>query len=871
MSTVAAAQHETVEDFENSVGRWLAEIKAYDRVFRDWEADVKRVNRRYRNEGETSTSGERGKSKRFSILWSTVQTMQPAIYSKRPSPDISRAKKDKDQIGRVSAMILERCVRDQVERDGQFHEALLGVRDDYLLGARGQAWVRYIPTFDPEETVDRVALQEVEQNSFVDPSDLSREIDSASVQRDDEGPFVEDRYRAVVQEIVEVEHLTYDQFGHTPAPKWSKVRAVWKKELLTRDQLVERFGKVGREVSLNHRVPGTGDDQIDDKFGDAFKRALVYEIWDKPSRKVIWVSPGYTEDVLDEIDDPLHLEGFFPCPKPLYGTMTTDSLIPVPDYEEWRTQAEEIDRLTMRIHLLTKALKVAGAYNGTFPELEKIIKSQDNILVPVEDWAGFSDQGGTEGAISWFPVEEVAKTLRLLMEVRDQMKQDMFEVSGVSDIIRGQSTAGTPASATEQRIKGQYAGLRLEDRQQRMAVFASEVIQIIAEIIAEHFDEATIREISGWENTEEARSLQEAWEQQVQAGPPLPAGQGGVEQGAPPQAPPPTHPDQVFMAAVQMMRNDKLRGYNIDISTDTLVLEDRQIEKQARIEFIQASTQFLREAVPATEQYPEMFPVLAEMMMFGVRGFKTGRHLEQVFETMNEQTAERLKNPQPKPEQEKLQQEAQQAQAELQLKSQEIKGRQEAEMARLQQDMQIEAARIEIDRARLELDREKLRIEAARSEPQDTSAADQHARDVETVRLDQEIKAQEADISIRERELGLREAELGLKAKEFGLSVAGHNKQLMEEAQEPEDEDNPRSEPTAVPVLADQITSGLDKTMGAVIERMAEMQKQAIQRQDDLIRELAAAQREQTETIVAALSAPKRVVRDETGRVAGVE
>jgi hypothetical protein len=53
--------------------------------------------------------------------------------------------------------------------------------------------------------------------------------------------------------------------------------------------------------------------------------------------------------IIDARDDPLGLEGFFPCPKPLYATTTSDTLVPVPDFVLYQDQAMELDILSDRI------------------------------------------------------------------------------------------------------------------------------------------------------------------------------------------------------------------------------------------------------------------------------------------------------------------------------------------------------------------------------------------------------------------------------------------------------------------------------------------------------------------------------------------
>jgi len=50
---------------------------------------------------------------------------------------------------------------------------------------------------------------------------------------------------------------------------------------------------------------------------------------------VIWIAKNFPKE-LDRKDDPLGLTEFFPCPMPLFATVTTGSLIPVPDYCEYQ-------------------------------------------------------------------------------------------------------------------------------------------------------------------------------------------------------------------------------------------------------------------------------------------------------------------------------------------------------------------------------------------------------------------------------------------------------------------------------------------------------------------------------------------------------
>src|SRR5690606_24177455 len=106
---------------------------------------------------------------------------------------------------------------------------------------------------------------------------------------------------------------------------------VARRVYMTRDEGIERFGEAFRDVSLTQEPIGIDDKMRESGNLDEMKKAAVWEIWDKPSSRAIWVAEGYPNE-LDSKDDPYGLEGFFPCPKPLFATQTTDQITPVPDF-----------------------------------------------------------------------------------------------------------------------------------------------------------------------------------------------------------------------------------------------------------------------------------------------------------------------------------------------------------------------------------------------------------------------------------------------------------------------------------------------------------------------------------------------------------
>ena len=141
---------------------------------------------------------------------------------------------------------------------------------------------------------------------------------------------------------------------------------------------------------------------------------------------------------------------------------------------------------------------------------------------------------------------------------------------------------------------------------------------------------------------------------------------------------------------------------------------DEQQTKQERLEFLGATANFLREAVPAGQQVPEMIPAIMGMIQFGIAGFKQARQLEGVFDTalqkMVAKAAQNEANPKPDP---KMQQEQVKAQAAQQQQAMEQQHTAQVEQIRAQANAQLEQVRMF---AQMQLQRQEQQHEAMMSQ-----------------------------------------------------------------------------------------------------------------------------------------------------------
>jgi len=621
---------------------YLNTIMAYEKEARVWEDRVKKIVKRYRDERSVGTKD----ASRFNIFWSNVNILKPAAYDRPPNPNISRRFDEKDPVGKLAAEALERSV-DYFVKEQIFDDVMKQVVLDRLLGGRASAWVRYVPHFRDAQIVG------------------NEEVMGEGVQITDDVDIEEAPQEVYYEEVV-VDYVHWQDYGHKIARTWEECDVTWRKAYLTRKELVERFGETGNAVPLDYTPKGKNDDKIPD---DA-KRATVYEIWDKGNEVVAWLHKDMP-NLLDYREDPLSLKGFYCSPKPLFATLANDSLIPVPDYTQYQDQARELDNLTARIDALQKAIKVAGVYDASAPMLERILsEGVDNTLIAVDSWAAFASKGGLTGAIAFLPMQEIAATLLILYQTRDKVKQDLYEITGISDILRGQGVANE--TATAQQIKGQYAQLRLADLQKDVARFARDLVDLYAQIIANQFSIDTIKKISGM------KLMTNMEKQQVQM-----AMQMGQQI--------PLEVQELMMQpswddVEALLRDEPSRCFKISIETDSTIKADQDAEKQARTEFTAAVASFLQQAVAAP---PELLPLLGKILMFNIRAFKVAGELEDDFEQAIEGLQKKAANP-PPPEGQKPDSSPQVAQIRAQSDMQIAQLDAQAKQAKAQIDAQAE-------------------------------------------------------------------------------------------------------------------------------------------------------------------------------------
>ena len=677
---------------ESDYTKWSNKISAYERTYKKWEGRAEKIVKRYRDDQRYQANP----NSRFNILWSNVQTITPAIFARLPRPDVSRRFRDNDPIGRVASMMLERALDFELENNSDYKSALSNSVADRLLGGRGTAWIRYEPHIvskaigQPEDGLE--VTDDVEAGQVYDPS--GEEQGAPMMKPEGEAQQEEQMEEYIESEESPIDYVHWKDFGHSISRTWEEVTCVWRRVYMNRDALVERFGKEeGYKIPLDTKPedmsksykPTTGEYQ-----------ACIYEIWDKEQKKVLWVSKSLGK-VIDTKDDPLKLKGFFPCPKPLYSTITTESLEPIPDYTMYQDQARELDTLCDRIDGLINALKVRGLYDTAIPELQRLFSEGDNnTMIPVQNWQAFAEKNGLSGAIDLVDLRPFAEALTLCYQAMEQVKGQIYEIMGIADIQRGQTDPSETLGA--QIIKSNNASGRLKTMQHAVVDFATTLLQMKAQIICEFYTDETIYKISG------ASQLSPQDQQHVPA-------------------------------ALELLRAECNSNFRIEVTSDSMIYQDEQQEKQDRVEFLTAVSSFIQTAAPMATTAPQLTPMLMEMLKFGVTAFKAGKQLEGIIDETADKFREEAKAkegqpPPPTPEMQKAQMEIQADQAKTQAQQQyemskyqmEVQAKQQEASIAAQLEQQKIAAQIELEKAKQEYQAQenqlKYQLEEQRNQKQ---------------------------------------------------------------------------------------------------------------------------------------------------------
>lgn len=689
---------------------WAAEIEAAQRSMEKFYERADTAVERFVDERDTVSADSRW----FNIYYANVNIMEAALYSDIPEPEVTRRYDDhQDDVARVAALILQRSIKQDInDPNDLFNTAMAQAVQDRLIAGMACAWLRF--TTEVEDQPRSAGGQLTSMEATTQPGASGDD----GTPRDPQDPSGVGSMKKIVDQCVEVDYVHWRDFLWPPCRTWEERRWVARRVFMTRDALTKRFGSAKAKLcALDWSdTKRSGDSTVTSEEGlskEIYRKAVVWEIWDREKRQVHWYAPGFPDNLLDTRGDFLGLQGFEPCPKPMLANITTKSTVPRPDYYMIQDQYSELNDVNARLSKLIQACKVVGVYDQAAAAVQGLLTANENTLIPVPNWSQFAEKQGMKGSIDWLPLDQVVAAMQQLYTAREAIKGQIYELTGIADIVRGDTKASETLGA--QKIKAQFAGIRIKKLQQETAQFASDILRIKGELSAKHYTPETLIRRSGIVYTDNHE-----W----------------------------------VVPALTLLKSEQGFNWRIQVQSDSMAQADYEAEKDDRIKFTSAVTGYMAQTFPMAGQIPEAKPIVMGLLKWMIAGFKGASEVEGMID--KQLSAMEGKPPPPPTPDPKL--------AALQMKGQIDQAKAQTDQQRAQQDMQIEQQRASQDAAGkqqdLQLERERMQMEAQRHEQELAQKAAMHQQDMAHEREKMQLEQQKGIVDLQTQQ---QQAEVDLQ------------------------------------------------------------------------------------------------------------
>ena len=516
--------------------------------------------------------------------------------------------------------------------------------------------------------------------------------------------------------------------------------------------------------------------------------------------------------------------------------------MPVPDYLRYESHFRKINSLTLRIYNLLDMVRMKGliAGGGDVGEaIEQLMKddSDTSILIPVP---GALISGGSAGNfVQWMPVAEIAAAIAGLIEARRELFADYDRLSGISDIMRGETQASETLGA--QRLKSQYGSVRVKEKCDELVRVARDITIIASEMMAEYFSQKTLLDMSQMDiptkaelekqvKKIEADAEKEMKDLAAKAKAMMQEAQQSGQQPTPEQAQQAKaqfdHAQQAIIAhygpmlqkagdtipiedVMKLLRDNKARNFAFEIETDSTILADETEAKASATEFYTAFTGGIQGLMGAASMGEPVIRAAAEVLKYTLSPYRPPRSVIAAIDDMLDaapelakraaETAAASKDQGPAAELVK----AQQTLADAKMKEVEVKGMTaQAEAQAKVQDLQLKAQTAEAkaanDNQKLMLEVQKLREQSQLIEAQTLEvyariealgvkgqvegawvALEEHSQKREDVKLAHDIATQATDTALAAQN-SAKQHELGERKQGFTEASADRSMSLAE-------------------------------------------------------------------------------------------
>jgi hypothetical protein len=305
------------------------------------------------------------------------------------------------------------------------------------------------------------------------------------------------------------------------------------------------------------------------------------------------------------------------------------------------------------------------------------------------------------------------------------------QVTGMADIMRGDLT-NQYEGVGQSQMKAKFGSVRVQALQDQFAQFASDLMQLKAEVIAKHFDPKTIAQQSNMQFSPDA---------------------------------------ELVPQAIELIKQPKMARLHVVIRPESVAMQDFAQLKGERTEYLNALSTFMQSSAPLMDSDPSAKPFLLQLLQWGLAGFKGSQEIEGVIDRAIEASIKEAENPKPDPADQAAQQAQQLEQMKNQMAMQLIQAKSQADLQMREADKQsdIETAAAEHQmklaeinaatqaklaelQAKLAVDIQVEQVQAQANMMQSQAGA-QHEVEKDSINTDLEIEKSVAQTSLKIQEI----------------------------------------------------------------------------------------------------------------------
>lgn len=717
---------------------------------RSWD-EIEKRNRRGGLYGGADLYRRRQWTK-FPLWWSCWKIRQPIVFARMPVPMLKDTQGD-DPFGRTACVVGERFIKSILKTFDAFTEFASGI-DDFLVTNFGWGRWFYKTELCVEDEKIRLQIvkpppmegmepQEAPQPILVNPATGEQVTDESQVLEDDMGPYILSGQKVDVEsESVYFESQLYSAlYIENDTRKWNEVtRCAMEYNYSYRD-FKKKFGEKALEkISL-----------VDIEQHKTGKPIIVFEYWDEMLKECRWLAENSddffqpeggspTTYGLKEIEgaqedydnsDLYGLSSFYPCTEPLIFNNTPRNFWPTPEFFQVADIIEHINSVFSRAVLLTKAIRIRFLFDSSVPQLKELIGETGEgggIGIPNLEKALIAGKGSLAMLVQYMPIDDLLSGLNNMYNAFNQGLDTFYQITGMSDLIRGQTNPDSDKTYGERQMEGKFALNRIEPYQRKAQEWVKNNLQIGMEMGLKMFSESTVDEYIVPQTLDDEDK-------------------------------------QRYVGALALLKDNKRSRFRVDFETDSTIAINENWRRQQAIETANIITKMLESTASVAETQPALAKTELKIMEHVIGELTNGKLFIDEVKASIQETIDAVAQPkdqEPNIELEKIKLEGAKFQFEQQKQIKEdqleeirIQANQQIEIAKLQQNDRLASLESNVQQFKIQSE-QQLKLFQLQESAQESQVKLQQSQS----ELQLEYQRISADIAQAEQELLLKREQL---------------------------------------------------------------------------------------------------------------